>query len=183
MYSVQVTKGDVKVTGMAANLEDLAAVKKSLEDFFAGKVEVEKSETTTTAGTEISEKKPRKTKEKADGNSNSKEDDKEGNKEASNEVSSEEKISDKKVSKETSKKPKVSLAKGVAYDKANPTHKTLIGGFMDTEIPGWRSPKTIHKAKYASETLFAAGEDLLDREGEILDSFKQKFLALYNSAE
>lgn len=178
MYSVQVTKGDLKITGMAADLDDVAELQKKLEDYLAGKVEAVKNENVTTAGVEIPKEKPRKTKEKVDDNNQN------------NEVASEEKSSDKEEgsgkkasSKETSKKPKVSIAKGVAYDKNNPTHKALIGSFMDEVIPAWRTPKTIHKAKHASETLFAEGVDLLDRDGEILDAFKQKFLELYNSVE
>ena len=66
-------------------------------------------------------------------------------------------------------------AKTVIYDRNLDTHKQLIATFMDSAMPGWRKAETIKKAKAASEVLHGQ-EPMLDAHGEILESFKAKFI-------
>jgi hypothetical protein len=80
------------------------------------------------------------------------------------------------VKEEKVKKAKVKVSqKATAYDRLLDTHKKLLAGFLDTNFIGWKAPATLVKAGAASAAL--VGADFLDGEGEILQSFKDAFLA------
>jgi hypothetical protein len=61
--------------------------------------------------------------------------------------------------------------KSVAYSRTNETHKKLVGELLDSRYAGWRT----NPNKYVEASKKLEGQDLLNDEGLILDSFKEKF--------
>jgi hypothetical protein len=67
----------------------------------------------------------------------------------------------------------VTKLKSTAYDRTLDTHKKLLSTFLDANSPGWKTK--LAKAGEASTSL--VGTPFLDGEGEMLQSFKDAFLA------
>ena len=93
----------------------------------------------------------------------------------------EEEVSPKaKAKKAPAKKaaaPKKKKSKSSPYDRKNDLHKDIVGTMLDEEIPKWRKKKSLEaKSKLASKEL--DGEDFLDSEGNVLETFKEKFMEL-----
>lgn len=84
----------------------------------------------------------------------------------------EEKVEEEKHEEKVQKKP----AKTVDYDRTLQVHKNLLGKFLDESFPRWKSPDNLKKASEASHAL--NGTPFLDENGEILQDFKDKFVAI-----
>lgn len=98
--------------------------------------------------------------------------------EAKAEVKAEEKAEEKvEEPKEEVKEKKKVMGKNTLYDRDNQNHKKLLSGFLDKASPNWKNPTMIKKALATSQKLHEEKTDFLDGEGNILDSFKDKFLA------
>lgn len=81
--------------------------------------------------------------------------------------------------KETTKKEgkKSFKRKPQAYDRSIEQHKEIFSGALRSIAPDWKSSEdSKKKAKKSSETL--EGEEFLDENGEVLDTFKQKLKKL-----
>ena len=76
-----------------------------------------------------------------------------------------------KAQKET--EIKVKPTKATIYDRNLDTAKALLGIFLDKEYKNWRTADELKKAGTASRAL--VGEEFLDSEGNVLESFKVKF--------
>ena len=74
---------------------------------------------------------------------------------------------------EVEKKSVKKINKATQYDRTLQTHKSLIGALLDTKYPKWKKGDLINKATQASQVL--NGEDFLDENGDMLESFKAKF--------
>jgi hypothetical protein len=74
-------------------------------------------------------------------------------------------------------KVKVKATKATLYDRELDAHKNQVGLWLDKAIPDWRTPAQLAKCSKASKAL-TGKIDLLDGNGEILESFKEKFLEL-----
>ena len=83
----------------------------------------------------------------------------------------------KKITSET--KPVKKLFKATAYDRTINTHKNLLGTFLDKKYPKWRVEPLLKKALEASKSL--NGQDFLDENGDILESFKVSFSSLMDA--
>jgi len=81
--------------------------------------------------------------------------------------------------KEKVKKEKAKKVDHVLYDRKNDVHKARLGAFLDANVPNWKSGATIKKASEIS-SKFTGTEPFLDSNGDVLDSFKNNFLALMN---
>jgi len=122
-------------------------------------------------------------------------DEKGSNKESSKESS--EKSSSKKSSKSTKKevvssedskvtpeaspepevKPKKEKVSYEKYNRANEIHKKLFSAILDEKYPGW--DKDTSKAASASRML--VDENFLDKEGEVIESFKVRMFTLMDA--
>lgn len=79
---------------------------------------------------------------------------------------------------ETTRKGRI-VSKNTHYDRTLDTHKALLGTLLDTSLgKGWRAGALLKKAGAASVAMHEEKADFLDGNGEILDSFKEKFLKL-----
>jgi hypothetical protein len=59
------------------------------------------------------------------------------------------------------------------------THKALLGTLLDYSLgKGWRAGALLKKAGAASVAMHEEKADFLDANGEVLESFKEKFLKL-----
>ena len=72
---------------------------------------------------------------------------------------------------EVKTEPEKKTKKSVPYSRTNETHKKLVGELLDSRYPGWRSSPN----KYVEASKKLEGQDLLNDEGLVLDSFKEKF--------
>lgn len=64
------------------------------------------------------------------------------------------------------------------FDRELPLHKKLVGEMLDEEKPKWSKKEIlVKKARVASKAM--DGEDFLDSEGAILESFKSEFLRFF----
>lgn len=91
-----------------------------------------------------------------------------------------EKKTEPKAKKTTSEtKPVKKLFKATAYDRTINTHKNLLGTFLDKKYPKWRVEPLLKKALEASKSL--NGQDFLDENGDILESFKVSFSSLMDA--
>ena len=82
----------------------------------------------------------------------------------------------KKTGKKTTKKTLKKKAKTSVYDRTNDAHKKRMGEVCNEHFgrTDWRLDRdVVGKVKAASQLL--VGAEFLDEEGEVLDSFKQKF--------
>ena len=125
---------------------------------------------TTTATTAKGEKRENKGKQEE---SNEKDD------KASSEKS-EGKGEQKAESKSDGKKRGIN--KNTKYDRKLDAHRNLFGSFLDEARPNWRDKDTIKKASEVSAKLHEEGVDFLDANGDILDSFKERFLGDLDAA-
>lgn len=91
-----------------------------------------------------------------------------------NAVQGEPEVSKVEAPKKTKKAAAPKATKNTPYDRQLDTHKSLLGKYLDETVPGWKKQK-IQQASKASNEL--AGSDFLDAEGNILQSFKDAFLA------
>jgi hypothetical protein len=65
--------------------------------------------------------------------------------------------------------------KDTPYDRTLDTHKKLLASFLDVAFPSWKTGDNLPKAAKASMAL--VGSSFLNSEGEILEEFKNSFLA------
>ena len=78
----------------------------------------------------------------------------------------------KKTKKATATKvKKVAKPVGTPYNRGNEIHKKIMGDLLDKTIPGWRSNAA--KAVEVSKSL--EGQEFLDSEGLVLETFKEEF--------
>lgn len=63
--------------------------------------------------------------------------------------------------------------KGSPYDRMNDIHKKLVGQVFDSFLPTWRTDAAV-KSKAVAISQKLVGEDFLDAEGTVLDTFKAK---------
>jgi len=83
----------------------------------------------------------------------------------------------KKATKKKATKKKATRKKNTPYDRSLELHKKLIGEMLTEELPNWKKDADIKTAcKNASVEM--EGEDFLDSEGNILESFSGEFLSL-----
>jgi len=82
---------------------------------------------------------------------------------------------DKKASGKTTDGKKKGRSKATTYDRRKDIHKTLVGEMIDEQFPKWRSKKKL-VAKSVKASAAMNGEDFLDNEGHVLDSFRESFL-------
>ena len=96
----------------------------------------------------------------------------------------EEKAAPAKDKKETKPKAETTVVKNnnkpsgkvVPYDRRNDDHKNLFSSWLDEEHAGWDDEDTV-KA-YSEASIKSVGESFLDADGEILQSFKDSFMAI-----
>lgn len=81
------------------------------------------------------------------------------------------KVEEKKEAAKTESGSTVKVKKVVPYNRANETHKKLVGEFLDKTYGGWRASAQ----KYVDVSKKLEGQNLLDDEGMIIQSFKDTF--------
>lgn len=96
--------------------------------------------------------------------------------ETKEEVAVEETVAEEVKEEPKKEKRVIAKAKATPYDRANESHKRLLSAFLDKSQPNWKSKEVIAKASKTSQLLSEAGEDFLDGDGVLLQSFKDKFL-------
>jgi hypothetical protein len=152
------------------------------------KVEVVKNKNVTKGEVTKPQEKPQQTKERGDVSEKDNKDSEKvresseeasgeevGVKEASSEKASEEKVAKKGRKPETERKTK-GTGKNTPYDRTLDTHKSLLGAFLDEQYGrGWRSGSQLKKAGAISAALHEEKIDFLDGDGNILESFKERF--------
>lgn len=84
----------------------------------------------------------------------------------------------KKAPAET-KKTARGASKNTKYDNAFDPHKKLLGAFLDANVPGWKKADVLEKCKATSKDM--VGQDFLDADGEVMESFKKSFLEALSS--
>lgn len=72
---------------------------------------------------------------------------------------------------------KATKLKNIVYDRSNDLHKNHVGKLLDSFNPKWRS-ESEQAAVAASKGM--AGQDFMDSEGNILDSFKDGLMKIFN---
>lgn len=93
------------------------------------------------------------------------------------EEENDEEVEEKAPKKPAAKKATSKKSKASPFDRDNDLHKDILGAFLDEEIPKWRKKeKLVKRSRSASKEM--EGEDFLDKEGNILESFKEKFLEI-----
>jgi hypothetical protein len=142
------------------------------------KVEVVKNKNVTKGEVTKPQEKPQSTKEKEDVSEKDNKDSekvRESSEEAGGEKASEEKVAKKGRKPETERKTK-GTGKNTPYDRTLDTHKSLLGSFLDEQYGrGWRSGAQLKKAGAISAALHEEKIDFLDGDGNILESFKERF--------
>ena len=77
----------------------------------------------------------------------------------------------KKVAKKVTKKaPAKKVSKNVAYDRTIKAHKAALGKILFDNYDGWDKDEVL-SAKAAELSADLVGTDMLDAEGNVLDSF------------
>ena len=116
-----------------------------------------KQETTKETKAEKKTKKSAATKEEAQ----------DGEKE-----SSQEQAGEKSSESENTEKKKVK-GKATQYNPEEPVHKKLLGEILDKSAPNWKQ----NTPPYKEAAHLMKGEDFLDAEGIVLETFKTTFLS------
>lgn len=159
------TRGDTTLNGVAT------VVKTEVRMGEAASQTSSAEATTSPTAKEKKEKKEKKSEVKTEEKSEVKSETKPEEKtEAKSEASTEEKTEAKTEAK-TEDKTEKKTKKSVPYSRTNETHKKLVGELLDSRYPGWRSSPN----KYVEASKKLEGQDLLNDEGIILESFKEKF--------
>lgn len=70
----------------------------------------------------------------------------------------------------SSKEPKAPKVTYEVYDRGNEIHKKLFSAYLDEAFPGWEKDTS----KAASTSRMLVGENYLDKEGEVIQEFKDK---------
>jgi outer membrane biosynthesis protein TonB len=96
--------------------------------------------------------------------------------EAKSEETVKEEVKKEEPKKEKAGKKVAAKAKETPYNRADESHKRLLSAFLDKAQPNWKTKEVITKASKTSQLLSEAGEDFLDGDGVLLQSFKDKFL-------
>lgn len=91
----------------------------------------------------------------------------------------EEKKEEPKKAPAETKKTARGASKNTKYDNAFDPHKKLLGAFLDANVPGWKKADVLEKCKATSKGM--VGQDFLDADGEVLESFKKSFLEALSS--
>lgn len=73
--------------------------------------------------------------------------------------------------KAAAKKPK---SKATVYERGNELHKKLVGELLNEQFPGFRKDKVLAETAVAASKKMA-GQDFLDSDGEVLESFSAQF--------
>lgn len=94
------------------------------------------------------------------------------------ELKQESKAEEIEIEETPKKKTRKAKVKLVAYDREIEMHKKLFSQFLDDNMKGWKKTHAV-KAKEASMQLH--GDDFLNEEGELIDSFGEKLLSLMAS--
>lgn len=132
-----------------------------------------------------SPKKPAKGKRKPKVEEESEEEDEDESEEESEDEDEAEEAEEEKPKKskkapaKTTKAPtKKGRSKASPFDRNSDLHKDLVGSMLEEEISKkWRGKeKLVKKARNAAKEM--DGEDFLDAEGVIMESFKEKYLEL-----
>lgn len=86
---------------------------------------------------------------------------------------------EKKVKKAKKKKTSKSKSKNTPYDRRNEKHKILLSTTMAEEMgDDWKKVRKESPEKTAAASKAMNGEDFIGSDGEVLDSFVEKFKEL-----
>lgn len=149
------TRGDTKLDGVSTAVTTQVGATSDTPNPSGTSTSVKTDEVKET-------KKEKKTKKDADAKADEKT---EVKAEEKSEAKTEEKTETKTEEKATKSK------KSVPYSRTNEQHKKLVGELLDSRYAGWRS----NPNKYVEASKKLEGQELLNDEGLILDSFKEKF--------
>lgn len=160
------TRGESKLDGVAT------VVKTELRESgtLGGGSQTSSSEAATGGSPAVETAKEKKAREKAEAKAKADAEAKsgattsEGKEDAKSDAKSETSTKETKTEEKKTKK-------SVPYSRTNETHKKLVGELLDSRYPGWRSSPN----KYVEASKKLEGQDLLNDEGLVLDSFKEKF--------
>lgn len=142
----------------------------------APKAEPQKSE--EKPQTIVKEKKNEKATKEVVSEETVSEEEGDGEQEESNEESSPKEKVKAARKPETTRKTRL-VSKNTHYDRTLDTHKALLGTLLDNSLgKGWRAGALLKKAGAASVAMHEEKADFLDANGEVLESFKEKFLKL-----